>query len=253
MLAQGRKRTYSQAGVGTSTAPVNRGPPVKKARKPLTKRIARLEKINKKQQKSRSVREFNSGGTNVNYTAPLLLKFDAQQGGGPGGYSQSEAFAQTGIFSLGISMASRGTNYNNNAIRVIIGFIRHEGAAATASTVCSELFNSTTPNVFHQYAYKHLSPTEGLGTKYIIKSDKVHTWNPGNFYDGQATVTNPYCKFWKEVVSFKNVKMEWDAAQHAGVAPPEYNCPFMLVISQNGTGCDILYRYRQWFTHEACV
>lgn len=224
-------------------------------RKPLSKRIARLEKINKKQQKSRSVREFTSSFQGITYAAPFLLKFTAQQGNGAGGYQQSEAFAQTGIWSCTLIWGSRTANLNNNQVRIIIGFIRHDGGSATAASVCTDLFGTATPLSYTQYQYKHLANSEGLGTKYIIKSDKIHNVNTGVYWDAGAGVatTEPATKSFKEVVSFKNVKMEWDASQHGGVNSPEYNAPFMLCISNNTTGAHIAYQYRQWFTHEAVV
>lgn len=256
MLAQGsRKRSQSQAGMSQS----RQAPPVLRVarppRKPLSKRVARLEKINKKQQKSRCVKELSNSFQAITYAAPVLVKFTAQQGNGPAGYINSEAFAQSAIFSMTLLWNSRTANLNNNQIRILIGFIRHDGAAATAGSVCTDLFGTATPFAHTQYVYRHFANTEGLGSKYIIKYDKVHNVNTGVYWDATAALatTEPATKTFKEIVSFKNVKMEWDASQHGGVNPPEYNCPFILFISNNNTGAHVAYQYRQWFTHEAVV
>lgn len=253
MLAQGRKRSYSQAGVGGSTAPSQRGPPVKKAKKPLAKRVRRLEKITKVQNVSRGLVEFSSGGVLVNAANPLLIKFSSQQGAGHDRYINSEAFAQTMILSANILSGQRNANFNSNQIRVILGFCRYDAIAVTAADVLQDLFGTATPSMNEQYMFKTESTREGLGTKYIIKSDKVHQWNNVVYYDGSGNQTSPYNKCFKEVVSLKNVKMEWPLSVHASASAPEYNCPFFLVFTANGTGHSFAYQWRQWFTHQAAI
>ena len=135
-----RKRGVSQAGLAASSLATQ----MSKKRKPLARRVAKLEKLNKKQQKSRGHKEVVASA-NVTSAAPLLVTFQSQQGNSPGQYRQSEAFAQTGIFDYWILANSRSANYNSNALRVIIGFIRHGAKSISASTVLNDLFGTSSP------------------------------------------------------------------------------------------------------------
>lgn len=247
MLSQGSRKRVSQAGVAPASA--------KKARVALSRRVHHLEKLNKKQRKTRKVAEAYASGQSVTNAAPHYMALSSSRGDSPSQYVANEAFLQTGILSVRMNFPSRTTNLNNSNFRIIGGFIRHDATTLTATGICQDLFGKTNPETLDQYEWKARTNREGLGTKYIIKLDKIYTFQDGIYYDTAipAATTMPHHKTVKLMLNLKNVRAEWDASSHGASNHPHYNCPFFLFITDNATGGTINAIYRQWFTDEACT
>lgn len=232
-----------------------------KSRMSVNKRVRRLEQVNKFQGSLRKYKESFVTAAAVTTAAPLLI-YGPSIGPGTGQTTRigNEVYFQTGALTMDLRVPSRTSNFQPTNVRIMAGIIKHGanngGTILTATNVLNGIFGTTaTGYAFAQYQPKVGSDTgDGLGTKYIVKYDKIFREGKGVYHDatGGFSYTMPVSKLIRVMLNFKNLKAEWPGDIFATTAPPDVNCPFFLIFTDNGN-CTLDYQYRQWFTEHAVV
>lgn len=249
-------------------APKKRNPPSKAAgfmrKKRKTTVNARLKKVENLLNSESLERHLHetidwTTGVTVHSASPLLLySFESSEGTQWYQRLGREVFLQSLIANIDIRCGRTKANYRPYHFRVIVGFQRYDAyAGMTASSICDDLFNTTTPDPFAMYTLR--IQTGMIGSKYIILRDKMFL-GPGtqqNMYRDNDTIayTCPWRKLLKMKVSMKNNITRWD---RSSALPPEENRPFILIISDNdatdghssSNPIDIFYHVRTFFTEK---
>lgn len=221
-------------------------------------RIAKLETLSRAQNKTLKHKRFGAATATLDNanTGPLLVLFESKTGDGEDEFQGLEGFLSKTEVRMRLNLPVRTTNFNHNRFRVIMGYIKYDARGISATTLVNNLFGTSVPTSYSLYNTKGRTNEEGLGVKYIIKYDKIHNLGEGLYYTGSAQSTFAHSKL--VVINanfFKNIQMSLVQSSDTVVGEPEYNCPFLLFITDVG-GTDLAnvdYLWRQFWTDQKTV
>lgn len=231
---------------------------INRARASVAKRVKRVEAIvSERGREKKCVTNYQEDITTLTAAAPTLYAFTCTQGTGDDNHIGNEVFLQDWVHRLQISWSRTASNFQAHSVRIVCGMIRTAAAGISASTVCTDLFGTATPDVDTMYA---LPQEEGrLGTKYIVVKDRViqktqpvvmYSTNSGN----TTWAATPCRKMLTMKGSFKNNKAVFDDG--SSTTQPFKSRPFILLITDSpasiavGGGNEITYTLysREFYT-----
>lgn len=202
----------------------------------VAKRLRRVEQVTKANAHEKKVWKYSATVTSLSFNNAVLHFPLISKGDDHDKRDGEELFWQDYALRYDIHWKRCTSNRQAHAVRIIVGFIKNNGVATgSASTIMTELFGATNPNVNAMYALKFNNGK--LGTKYIILKDRLITKPVSTlFYHEGPTGThslesNPARKFVQIRGSMKNNHAKFLTTNNA----PENMKPFVLFLTDSPT------------------